>query len=105
MGLGLKEHGAGFYSLTGITCGGVPEGTEQEWRDMIAAMRAGKPYRDARRLGVSVEREGRWFEVRSPRNAYGRGDFEMIGFNETKEFCQMVESKLNERCCLDGGGI
>jgi len=84
-----------WYVLDGAP-GGQPEGTAEHWRNVIAAMRAGKIWYETRVgawLDRSVESLPR-YKVYSPRNAYGNDDCVWIGAGEVEDFCREVEAEL-----------
>lgn len=73
--------------------GGTPEGTAEEWRAIVQAIRERRG-QGFRRVGVSLDAAPGWFQICSPRNCYGDRDHMPLPFESAEEFCREVEAVL-----------
>jgi hypothetical protein len=72
--------------------GGCPEGTRQEWLDLLAALRRGEGYHDARRIGASLRKDR--VDFYSPRNNHGPDDCVSVSLAELPAWLKSADSVL-----------
>lgn len=93
-----------WYCLRKCDCT-TPEGTAEEWREVIKAIREkGKFW--AKRVAIYRCDWGGW-EIGSPRNAYDTDDYYMLFDDQAEAFATMLETTLdaNPSVMKDGFGI
>lgn len=89
-----------WYVVDG--CSAMPEGTAEEWQQVIEALKSGKDHRVATRIAVRTLVWG--VEFYSPRNSCDREDSVQLDKDLLPEWIAKAETLLKtEMHCVEGG--